>query len=158
VTDYPADFKGHTYFSHSFCARPVAFHNALTRYGDRKGRDIMDDQASPQTHAVLELVEALSCSNVHHEILQPASSANARRIRAGKLPIYETRVLTVDVPGKAGTGIGKGAVGERAGPREHLRRGHIRRLQDGRKVWVSAAVIGAGNAGKIDKTYRIRVA
>jgi hypothetical protein len=102
------------------------------------------------------MIEALSCSNVRHKILQEASSANPRRIRDGKVPIYEERVLTVDAPGKAGEW--RMAGGSHASPREHLRRGHIRRLQDGRKVWVSPAVIGAGNPGRIDKSYSIRAA
>lgn len=43
-----------------------------------------------------------------------------------------------------------------ASPREHLRRGHIRRLEDGRKFWINAAVVAAGNGGKIHKDYGIR--
>jgi hypothetical protein len=109
--------------------------------------------------AVLELCEALSCSNVRAETYQHADSGkNARRIRDGKLPIYETKILTVDVPNTAGK-TSRGDIGERTGPREHLRRGHIRRINGGsRNIWVNSCVVGHRELGRIDKTYRVNAA
>jgi len=100
---------------------------------------------------LLGLLNALACSNVHAESSSPK--------RAGKkvktaFPFDSYHVLKIDVPGKAGEGTASG--GHRS-PREHLRRGHIRRLADGRRIWVNAAVIAAGRgAGVVTKDYAIR--
>ncbi len=119
-------------------------------------RNIAHD-LNDEIRVVLELCEALTCSNVKATTLQEANPAlNRRRVRDGKIPILETKVLTIDVPVAKSTGKSTGAMGDRGSPREHLRRGHIREYRDGKRVWVSSAVIGGGNPGRIDKTYRIR--
>lgn len=102
----------------------------------------------------LELIEALSCSNVSHEPIETIDPRkNAKRIKAGKLPIYETRILTI----KAGkvSSSGKNYGGTHSSPRQHLRRGHIRRLED-KKIWVNACVVGKPENGVIDKNYHVK--
>ena len=107
--------------------------------------------------SVLELIEALSCSNVSHEPIQRADNAvNARRVRAGKLPLYEIRMLTITVPERKVTARSHPG-GTHASPREHLRRGHIRNLSDGKKVWVQSCVVSGGyENGKISKGYSVQ--
>lgn len=107
-----------------------------------------------------ELAEALTCSNVKPVDIQTADPAiNRKRVRLGRQPLHTIKVLTVVVPASKGsTGTQGGEHSGRASPREHLRRGHIRELQDGRRIWVSSATIGAGNPGRVDKTYRIKPA
>lgn len=117
----------------------------------------MKDIAS-EVSAVLELCEALSCSNVHHEIIEPVNHAvNQRRVRNGKVPMYETRTLWIDVPG-ADKGSSEWQGGTHRSPRQHLRRGHIRNLQSGKKVWVNATIVGAKESGFIHKTYGVKQA
>lgn len=104
--------------------------------------------------SVLELVEALSCNNVAAEIVERIDPAvNVRRRRQGKLPMYEVRRLVVKV-GEQVHAIGA-PMGDRNGPREHLRRGHIRRLPDGRRTWVQACVVGSRTLGVVRKTYAV---
>ena len=104
---------------------------------------------------LFELCEALSCSNVQTEPLERIDQAkNARRIRDGKLPLYETKILTIDAPvsvAKRGDGSGT----HHASPRQHLRRGHIRRY-DERQIWVNSCVVGSLSSGRIDKQYRVQ--
>ena len=112
-----------------------------------------------ETRTVLELCEALTCSNVGTATIQEANEAkNARRVRDGKLPLFETKVLTLNVPqnriGHQGEPVGV----ERAGPRHHLRRGHIRNLADGRRIWVPSCSVGDPLKGVVDKTYSLRKA
>ena len=97
---------------------------------------------------LLCFLNALSCSNVTSEKL-PARKPSKT---LGALPFDEYHVLTIAVP--QGTRKG-GAQGGHRSPREHLRRGHIRRLQSGSKIWVNAAVINAGVGGKIRKQYAL---
>lgn len=115
----------------------------------------MKDIAS-EVSAVLELCEALSCSNVHHHVVEQINpTVNERRIRDGKTPLYETRTLWIDVPG-SDSGSSEHQGGTHRSPRQHLRRGHIRNLQSGKKVWVNATVVGSRDNGVINKAYGIK--
>lgn len=103
--------------------------------------------------AILCFLNAMQCSNVHVE--RSESKKSGKKVKsAHQFDTYH--VLTVDIPNVHG--IGKATGGHRS-PREHLRRGHIRRLSDERKIWVNASVVGAGHgSGKITKDYLIRCA
>ncbi len=105
-----------------------------------------------EVRIVLELLEALSCRNVEQTIIQKCDKAlNARRINKGKLPLYEERILTIKVNAKQGTGT---RTGTHESPRQHLRRGHIRRLESG-NIWVNACVVGSSEKGVIKKSYNV---
>lgn len=100
---------------------------------------------------LLCFLNILGCSNVNVERVEPKTSG--RKIKAA-LPFDTYHVLTIDVPRIAGAGESTG--GHRS-PREHLRRGHIRRMSDGRRIWVNATVVAAGRgAGVVHKDYAIR--
>jgi hypothetical protein len=107
--------------------------------------------------AVFSLIEALSCSNVSSEAL-PVRKANKGALKRGALPFDEYRVLTLK-PSQHGASSVDGdipfAPGTGRSPREHLRRGHIRRLPSGKKIWVNAHVVNAGVQGKLHKTYAL---
>ena len=103
---------------------------------------------------VTELLEALSCRNVYTELLEPVNSkVNERRAKAGKLPLYETKILVVDSKPKEIDPNWKG--GTHASPRQHLRRGHIRRYED-YSIWINNQVVGKASNGKIDKSYEVK--
>lgn len=122
--------------------------------GSRLDRTPMHEAVMAAGRSVLELVEALSCNNVASEIVERIDPAlNARRRRQGKLPLYEVHRLVVKVGGVAHA-IGA-PVADRNGPREHLRRGHVRRLPDGRRTWVQCCVVGSRALGVIRKTYAV---
>jgi len=102
--------------------------------------------------ALLELLEALTCRNVEQTTIQKCDKAlNARRVNKGKLPLYEERILTIKANQKQGIGI---RTGTHESPRQHLRRGHIRRLDTG-NVWVNACVVGSSEKGVIKKSYNV---
>jgi hypothetical protein len=125
-----------------------AFHGA-----DR----IFNDLAVLSGTVCMNLLDALSCSNVSSDQLiqkgLPPLVAQ-RRARKGKLPIYETKILTVNTEKDAENGNSNG--GSHASPRTHLRRGHIRRIDDNRRIWVNACVVGKSGKGIIDKQYVVR--
>ena len=103
--------------------------------------------------AVLALIEALSCKNVSHESL-PIRKLNKSASKRGVLPFDEYRVLTVN--SSKGKGEPTGTTGERHGPREHLRRGHIRTYASGLKIWVQSTVVNAGVGQILNKDYQIK--
>ena len=121
--------------------------------------DLIKDAASKQicidtASIVLAFLNALQCSNVH--IAKSAPKKSSKKVKAA-LPFDTYHVLTIDVPGRAGER--GGPTGPRRAPREHLRRGHIRRLADGRRIWVNATVVSAGRgAGVVKKDYALRLA
>lgn len=101
---------------------------------------------------LLAMLNALACSNVHIERSEPRG--HGKRPKAAALPFDAYHVLTIDIPG--GSGARSGIGGHRS-PREHLRRGHIRRLEEGRRIWVNATVVAAGRgAGVVTKDYAVR--
>lgn len=112
-----------------------------------------DELAAEPAIAVLSLLNALACANVHIERSEPKKAG--KKIKSA-LPFDTYHVLTIDAPGNGGQGA---ATGGHRSPREHLRRGHIRRLADGRRIWVNATVVAAGRgAGVVTKDYAVRCA
>jgi hypothetical protein len=110
---------------------------------------------------LLEFLNALSCSNVAEDTVSaPKGVYNDKKsanVCAGTtvVPKYITKTLTISVPSKKSIHATREKEGGTV--REHLRRGHIRSLHDGRKVWVSSCVVAAGSAnGKIEKDYKIK--
>lgn len=108
-----------------------------------------------ECQAVLGLLEALSCSNVKPAKLSNRQKMNKNAARRGALPFDEYHVLTIDGPSNS-SGDGKSFL-DRRSPREHLRRGHIRRLEN-KKIWINSMVINAGSHGKIQKSYALEAA
>lgn len=109
--------------------------------------DYMDELGT-----LLCLLNVLQCKNVHLEQSRPKKGGKVK----SALPFDSYHVLMIDSPAQAGSGTPTG--GHRS-PREHLRRGHIRRLADSRRVWVNATVVAAGRgAGVVTKDYALRAA
>ena len=103
--------------------------------------------------ALLSLLNALACTNVRIERSEPKKAGT--KIKAA-LPFDTYHILTIEAPSLRGLGAATGGHGS---PREHLRRGHIRRLADGRRIWVNATVVAAGRgAGVVTKDYELRAA
>jgi hypothetical protein len=135
---------------------PALADNYRRSLGDGLAIQTMLSDIRGEIRALFEFCEAMSCSNVGHEIIQPGNpKLNERRVRSGKLPLLETRVLTVTVPGRKASGNGAG-IADRASPRQHLRRGHPRNYQNGTRLWIPSTVVGDASRGSVRKTYRLQ--
>jgi len=80
---------------------------------------------------------------------------NKARIKKGKHPLFEYKTLAIDpqllrIPGS-------GLNGDRAAPRLHWRRGHVRSLRSGAKTMVRPCIVGDKSNGVILKDYVIDV-
>jgi hypothetical protein len=105
-------------------------------------------------HGIFEFLEALTCRNVYIHSLEPIDeSKNKKRAAKGKLPLYETKILVVDSSEKTVDTEWKG--GKHASPRQHLRRGHIRRYPT-YNIWINNMVVGKSADGKIEKSYSVK--
>ena len=100
---------------------------------------------------MLDFLNALQCSNVEVEKIPLKKTALAMR---KAIPFDEYHVLAIKVSQIKSIDCGA-KNGLHRSPREHLRRGHIRRYANGSKIWVNAAVVNAGIGGKISKDYRL---
>lgn len=76
---------------------------------------------------------------------------NKRKIAQGKLPTYDW--TTVVIKATAPKAEPKG--GTHASPRQHDRRGHIRRLRTGKNVWVKPHKVGDAKLGIVFHDYQI---
>jgi len=114
---------------------------------------------STEVSALMEFCEALTCSNVGFEKIK--RKPNVRSLlgsRKKKQPSFETYTLTINVPStrKVYDDADQPEGRTHKSPRQHLRRGHIRILADGRKIWVNSCVVGKIEDGKIEKDYEVK--
>lgn len=100
-------------------------------------------------------VEVFSCSNVVTVEHKTPKLINEKRKKKGKTPFFSYRTLHVTGESTAKETTGKG---NHASPRLHLRRGHIRRLPDGRRVWVTSCLVGDKTKGFAAHDYKVRLA
>jgi len=129
-----------------------------TSYLDSASREIVisgpgdyPDEMFPreEVSSLMLLLNMLSCSNVKTERVTQKQSS-----KRGALPFDSYRLLMIEqrLPDKAWASAG----GSHRSPREHLRRGHIRRYENGLKIWVNASVVNLGAAGRVEKTYAFK--
>lgn len=76
---------------------------------------------------------------------------NRRKIAQGKVPTYEWRTVTIEPTKPRQESQG----GTHASPRQHDRRGHLRRLASGKTVWVRHCKVGHPNKGVIFHDYKV---
>ena len=98
---------------------------------------------------LLQLLGALSCNNI--SVGRPAK--DTKKVKRGALPFDEYRRLMVSTKCHVSQSIASSS-SDRRQSREHLRRGHIRRLNKG-AIWINSTVVNAGVGGKIQKEYAI---
>jgi hypothetical protein len=96
-------------------------------------------------------IEVFSCSNVKTVEHAPGKFINAKRVKKGKLPFFSYH--TLHISGEYDKSEPNG--GTHASPRLHLRRGHIRKLANGSKVWVRQCLVGDKTKGIVGKDYSV---
>jgi hypothetical protein len=106
-------------------------------------------------YIALYAINLLHCTNVDVEQRGEAlaSPLNQRRLRKGKKPLVEHRVLKIKL--SRGEGFERGKVGVRAHPRFHMVRGHFRRLESGKMTWIRPHTRGNELSGQLSKHYVI---
>lgn len=100
-------------------------------------------------------LEVFLCSNVIQVEQHPGKMTNRRRIEKGKIPFFTYR--TLHVTGDAAPRGDDEVQGTHASPRLHFRRGHIRKLADGRRTWVRSCLVGDKTKGFSGHDYKVRM-
>ncbi len=98
-------------------------------------------------------IEILNCRNIEIKTYSYPPKINKKRIKKGKLPLFEYKTLHVSQKSNQGKNNSNSSKAK-SSPRLHLRRGHIRRLASGGKIWVQACLVGEKKAGLVHKDYR----
>lgn len=99
---------------------------------------------------VLNLCVMLNLCNVQTEDVSPDPRFNRHQISSNRLPLETYKILKID-----GQAWGRSAViGFGSGKRSHMRRGHIRRLDESRHVWVRATSVKGSRPGAVHKIYK----
>lgn len=125
-------------------------------------KDKLRWEATSDMQTVFELLNVLTCSNVDQVVFPAPTKLNKGRQRRGKLPLHSYRILTIR-PGKTVKKNLKGELEEeRTSPRQHVRRGHIRRFlsdhyknKQGQRVWIQQQLVGDASKGKVEKDYKV---
>lgn len=103
--------------------------------------------------AVQNLCMMLSLHNVRTERVDAPSKLNKKREARGSEPLMKYHVLRVN--GELWDGPPRSSR-DSDGCRSHMRRGHIRRLDEHRRVWVSSCFVRGRKDGFVDKEYFVQ--
>lgn len=97
----------------------------------------------------------LACSNIIY-IDNPAPvKLNKKRTKKGKQPLFSYKTLHIKISENAVNKNHQG--GTHASPRVHLRRGHVRTLDNGKSVWVQPCMVGSKEFGMVHKDYKVEL-
>ena len=122
-------------------------------YGPTEEDDPVPEE---EAHLVLGVLskwyQSMMATKTAYQPFMRPTFTNQRKIAAGKTPSYDWRTVVID--GKATRREHKG--GTHASPRAHDRRGHSRRLPDGRIVWVRPCKVGDASRGTVFHDYQVK--
>lgn len=134
---------------HHFPCHIEAYDRLRSEHGDQW----LDEDLARSFEPLLEFCLTVNCQNVQTAEVAPPAKLNAKRVKHGKPPLDSYHVLVL--PGTE-SDEGQSGAGLRQGPRVHWRRGHLRRLGDGRVIWVRHALVGNRELGSVQKEYRVK--
>ncbi|NDH05263.1 hypothetical protein EBX93_04965 [bacterium] len=125
----------------------------MLRYGSMDdGVELEKDVAELMLAYVGNWLESLSLKNEAYAPVVQKTFTNRRKIAQGKMPTYDWTTVIIE-PVKARQ-EDKG--GTHASPRLHDRRGHLRRLQNGKTCWVKPHKVGDASKGTVFHDYQIK--
>lgn len=126
-----------------------------TQVQNYHNKDPFTDTSMIVFQTVVAALAALSCSNVRIEKgFPPSLMDNKARIKKGHVPHTQKNFITFSVVTEIhGENPNKGSHTKKS---THIRRGHIRRYQSGKKIWVESTVINGGAGEAKPKKYKIQ--
>lgn len=100
-------------------------------------------------------IRVMSRANVKVDKKAPSVKGKANVKRNGFIPYDSYHVLTVDLNHVSEQSNPSTGHGTHASPREHIRRGHVRTLASGKRIWVNDTVVNKGAPNVVNKTYAL---
>jgi hypothetical protein len=127
----------------------------LIRYGPVEEGDTIPEKDAQMVLAMVgNWYRVLSQRCSSYKPVVRNTFTNRRKIAQGKVPTYDWTMVYIE-PSKPRS-ESKG--GTHASPRQHDRRGHLRRLRSGKNVWVRPCKVGDPTKGVVWHGYAIREA
>lgn len=127
----------------------------LIRYGPVEEGDTIPEKDAQMVLAMVgNWYRVLSQRCSSYKPVVRNTFTNRRKIAQGKVPTYDWTMVYIE-PSKPRS-ESKG--GTHASPRQHDRRGHLRRLRSGKNVWVRPCKVGDPMKGVVWHGYAIREA
>lgn len=149
-----ANQKGKEFRAEPFYVLPEFFEEAASVYGDREkayAQIILD--CHDETMVLIQACSVINCANVTTAEVPAPAALNKKRREKGKQPFFSYKVLQLTEDRKSSGQ--SGAKGQHNSPRMHLRRGHLRRLEN-KVVWVRPAMVNAeSRSGVVLKDYAV---
>jgi len=105
-------------------------------------------------HSFCNFLALVNCKNMEISTIYPDKKLSASRVRKGKLPMYEYKVLDIHKDAIA-AGESLSTFGDKN--RFHMCRGHFKKLKTG-VFWWNAHARGRKELGQIEKDYRLSTA
>lgn len=110
--------------------------------------------AHDEVSMMIQACSVLNCDNVTTADIKAEAVMNRTRTSIGKQPFFSYKILQLNSESQPhGTVAGK--QNSHASPRMHLRRGHLRRLEN-KTIWIKHTMVNAGSKlGAVVKDYRV---
>lgn len=147
--------KSLRYHAEPFYLLPELYEQALSNYGSRSktfAQIILDTR--DEGMMLIQACSVINCANVTTTNIGVPDALNKKRQAKGKQPFFSYKILQLTGEQRASSGFGMD--GQHASPRMHLRRGHLRRLESKKTVWVRPAMVNADSKhGAVLKDYAV---
>lgn len=132
-----------------------ALDDGMIRYGPVDEGDTIEEKDAQMVLGVIgNWYRLLSQRCPSYKPTMRDTFTNRRKIAQGKAPSYDWKTVYIE-PSKPQS-ESKG--GTHASPRQHDRRGHLRRLRSGKNVWVKPCKVGDPSKGVVWHDYAIKEA
>ena len=112
-------------------------------------------QISMELRTLANFLFRLHQKKARVQVFAAPAKLNRKRIKRGKEPFYEYRILTVD-PDAPNVEIINPVKRHHKSPKLHVRRGHWRQYRSGKKVWVEQMLVGDPDKGVVIKDYEVK--
>jgi hypothetical protein len=136
-----------------FALLPEIFEKCVTSLGKEQAYSQIILDAHDEASMLIQTCAVLNCSNITTADIEAPKFLNKKRSEKGKQPFFSYKVLQLcEEKSQQASGMGGGS---HASPRMHLRRGHLRRLEN-KTIWVKPAMVNANvTHGIVVKDYAV---
>lgn len=108
-------------------------------------------------HKLMDFLTIINCTNIGFKEIEAPPKLNAARKKKGRRPFFNYKTLYIKQRGIYRSKAEEDSERHHASPCLHWRRGHVRKLESGRRVWVRAAIVGDPARGVTIKDYKRKI-
>lgn len=144
---------GMQFRSEPFALLPEPFADVIAQIGRDRAYAQIHLDSRDENFMLIQACSVINCNNVTTVDIEAPAALNKKRQARGNQAFFSYKVLQLAEDKRAPSGNVLG--GHHAGPRMHLRRGHLRRL-DHKTVWVRATMVKSDSPrGVVLKDYAV---